>query len=151
SDELRSAWQTVRFAREAERENPRTLLRSRPKRQRADVSYEEILTRVDEGISHLRNLTRTLREATYNEWSWDERFRTVWVEIDQDVGYVVAEPDQSVESLYVRLRQLSKDMSDSENLPRIQWPTYGALISSLRHIIIIVDDVASARAARETD
>ena len=151
SDELRSAWQTVRFAREAELENPRTLLRSRPKRQRADVSYEEILTRVDEGISHLRNLTRTLRQATYNEGSWDERFRTGWVEIARDVGYAVADPDQSVEPLYDRLRQLSKDMSDSENLPKIQWPTYGALISSLRHIIIIVDDVASARAARETD
>src|SRR5699024_12850384 len=100
SDELRSAWQTVRFAREAERENPRTLLRSRPKRQRADVSYEEILTRVDEGISHLRNMTRTLREATYNEGSWDERFRTGWVEIARDVGYAVADPDQSVEPLY---------------------------------------------------
>lgn len=151
SEELHSAWQTVRFAREAERENPRTLLRSRPKRQQADVSYEEILTRVDEGISHLRNLTRTLRQATYNEGSWDEQFRTGWVEIARDVGYAVADPDQSVEPLYDRLTQLSSDMSDAENLPKIQWPTYGALISSLRHIMIIVDDVASAREARETD
>src|SRR5699024_12050737 len=149
--ELRSAWQTVRFAREAERENPRTLLRSRPKRQRADVSYEEILTRVDEGISHLRNLTRTLREATYNEGSWDERFRTGWVEIARDVGYAVADPDQSVEPRYERLRQLSKDMSDSENLPEIQWPTYGGLISSLRHIIVLVDAVGDAMRAVQTN
>ena len=28
------------------------------------------------------------------------------------------------------------------------WPTYGALISSLRHIVVIVDDVASAQSAR---
>lgn len=151
TDELRSAWQTVRFAREAERENPRTFLRSRPRRQRANVSYEEILTRVDEGISHLRNLTRTLREATYNEGEWDERFRTGWVEIARDVGYAVADPDQSVEPLYNRLTQLASDMSNAENLPKIQWPTYGALISSLRHIMIIVDDVASARSARQTD
>lgn len=150
SEELDSAWQTVRFARESERENPRKFLGRCNRRQQADVSYEEILTRVDEGISHLRNLTRTLREATYNEDSWDERFRTGWVEIARDVGYAVADPDESVEPLYDRLAKLASDMSDGENLPKIQWPTYGALISSLRHIVIIVDDVASARAARET-
>lgn len=151
SKELNSAWQTVRFARESERKNPRKLLLRRGKKMHEDVSYEEILTRVDEGISHLRNLTRTLREAAYTSGGWDERFRTGWVSVARDTGLAVADPDESVEPLYDRLRKLTSDMSEAENLPNIEWPTYGALIASLRHIIIIVDDVASARETRQTD
>src|SRR5699024_7489132 len=151
SKELNSAWQTVRFARESERKNPRKLLLRRGKKMHEDVSYEEILTRVDEGISHLRNLTRTLREAAYTSGGWDERFRTGWVSVARDTGLAVADPDESVEPLYDRLRKLTSDMSEAENLPNIEWQTYGGLIASLRHIISIVDDVASAREARQTD
>src|SRR5699024_1566892 len=151
SKELNSAWQTVRFPRESERKNPRKLLLRRGKKMNEDISNEEILTRVAEGISHLRNMTRTLSEDAYTAGGRDQRVRTGWVHVASDTGLAVADPDESVELLYDRLRKLTSDMSEAENLPNIEWPTYGALMASLRHIIIIVDDVASAREARQTD
>lgn len=152
SVELNSAWQTVRLARESQRSNPRKLrnVRRRHGEPQEEVTYEEILQRVDEGISHLRNLTRTLREASYEEGSWDEEFREGWVEIAHDTGVAIADPDATVESQFERISQLSRRMSEAKDLPNIQWPTYGALISSLRHIMVIVDDVASARSARQS-
>lgn len=149
-EELKSAWQMVRLARESERQNPRTLIKHRIRSRPDEISYEEILNRVDEGISHLRNLTRTLREASDSMSSWDRQFREGWVSIAHDTGVAVGDPDRSVEPLYNRLTKLSYDMSDTENLPNIEWPMYGALISSLRHIVTIVDDVASAREVRES-
>src|SRR5699024_421720 len=95
--------------------------------------------------------TRTLREAAYTSGGWDERFRTGWVSVARDTGLAVADPDESVEPLYDRLRKLTSDMSEAENLPIIEWPTYGALIASVRHVILVVGDVASAKEARQTD
>ena len=149
SEELNSAWQVVRLARESERGNPR-MLRWRNRRDLDRVSYEEILNRVDEGISHLRNLTRTLRESSYASGGWDERFRKGWVDIAQNVGVAIADPEGSVEEELDGLTKLTTEMSDAENLPNIEWPVYGSLIHSLRHIVIIVDDVASAQEARDT-
>lgn len=155
--ELNSAWGVVRFARESQLANPRR--RRRRQRRRAQpqldtdeqkVSYEEILSRIDEGISHLRNLTRTLREASYAEGAWDTHFRQRWVEIVRGTGEAVADPEGSVEPFYDRLDQLAADMSEADSLPDSAWPLYGALITSVRHIVIVVDDVASAREARET-
>lgn len=150
SEELNSAWQTVKLARESERQNPRSIRLRRKHQDPDEVSYEEILGRVDEGISHLRNLTRTLRDAPYDVGSWDEQFRERWVAVVRDAGVAIADPKQEVEPLLDRLSHLSSDMSTAENLPHIQWPTYGALISSLRHILAIVDDVASAQEVRES-
>lgn len=155
--QLDSAWTVVRFARESRRGNPRGFVRatrgSRALGQRRwqaqHASYEEILERSDEGISHLRNLARTLREAAYAQGAWDEKFREEWVAIVQDVGRAIADPDSEVEPLHDRLIALSARMSEGDELPPDFWPTYGALITSVRHIVVIVDDVASARAARE--
>lgn len=149
SSELNSAWQTVRLARESQRKNPRTIIGHRAGAHHDIVSYEEILDRVDEGISHLRNLTRTLREATYDSSDWDDQFREGWVTIAHDVGVAIADPEGSVEPKYEQLTELTSKMSDAEHLPHLNWPVYGALISSLRHIMLIVDDVASAREARQ--
>ena len=149
SEELNSAWQVVRLARESRRENPRAMARRRKQGKTDEVSYEEILKRVDEAISHLRNLTRTLREATYGPGAWDEKFRSSWVAIAYDVGSAVADPDDSVEPIHDRLTKLSTDMSETADLPAAEWPVYGALITSLRHIVVIVDDVASARESRD--
>lgn len=154
SEELDSAWRTVRFARESEKMNPRTRL-TVPSRTRrgpspaADASYEEILARVDEGISHLRHLARTLREATYDDGEWDSTFRERWVEIVRDAGRAIADPDTEVEPIHDRLTALAADVSEDGRLPRRSWPLYGSLIASMRHIAVIVDDVASAREARE--
>ncbi|MBF6842070.1 hypothetical protein HN289_20720, partial [Acinetobacter baumannii] len=76
SEELNSAWQSVKFARESQRANPRNRLRRKrnpsgealdSQTSPEDAGYENILQRVDEGISHLRHLTRTLREGSYED------------------------------------------------------------------------------------
>ena len=41
-------------------------------------------------------------------------------------------------------------MAGDDRMPATTWPTYGALIRSMQHIAVVVDDVASAREARET-
>ncbi|SMY03775.1 MULTISPECIES: aromatic acid exporter family protein [Brevibacterium] len=158
SQELNSAWQSVRFARESRRINPRIVLpRSSHRGHQVNAgpaepeSYESILKRVDEGISHLRNLARTLREASYAEGEWDTRFREQWTEIVADAGRSIADPDAEVEPVYDRLEKLAVDLSDDQLLPKASWPLYGSLITGLRHIVVIVDDVASAREARETE
>lgn len=158
SRELGSAWQEVHFARESERGNPRTRrpgdLFRRDRRTASDAadqaSYEEILARVEEGISHLRHLSRTLREGAYAEGEWDDRFRQRWVAVVRDAGRSIADPDAEVEPIADRLSTLALDLADNTELPRHSWPLYGSLIASMLHIAVIVDDVASARAARET-
>ncbi|MGC2942216.1 MULTISPECIES: FUSC family protein [unclassified Brevibacterium] len=160
SRELESAWQTVRFARESRRINPRTAVRLRSSRggrataESAEPAekegYESILLRVDEGISHLRNLARTLREASSSETEWNTWFREEWASIVADAGEAIADPDSEVEPIFDSLEQLSTDIAQAQTLPKTTWPLYGSLITSLRHIVVIVDDVASARRARES-
>lgn len=158
SQELSSAWTVVRFARESRRANPRGNLRSSLRtRQNLEqsswnaqgASDEEILERADEGVSHLRHLARTLREATYSDGRWDDRFRHRWVKILEGVGRAIADPDAEVERFHEDLTSLSAEMSEDDGLPRDFWPTYGSLITSTRHIVVIVDDITSAREARE--
>ncbi|MDN5910588.1 MAG: aromatic acid exporter family protein [Brevibacterium sp.] len=158
SQELNSAWQSVKFARESQRANPRNRLRRKrnpsgealdSQTSPEDASYENILQRVDEGISHLRHLTRTLREGSYEDGEWDTRFREQWTSIVRDAGRAIADPDAEVEPIFKRLEQLSVNMADDDGLPERSWPLYGSLIASMQHIAAIVDDVASAREARE--
>ncbi|GAA1137137.1 FUSC family protein [Nesterenkonia lutea] len=153
TQELNSAWTVVRFAKESRRANPRAHQRRRTLEQSSwsseEASYEEILERFDEGISHLRHLTRTLREATYSEGEWDQSFREGWARIVGDVGRAIADPDADVAHLHEDLTSLSTQMSENRALPGTSWPIYGSLITSVRHIVIVVDDVASARRARE--
>lgn len=156
-DAVQMAWRTVSFARESSRANPRRyihLLRSRKQgQQQADgqgetVDYEELLQRVDEGVTHLMDLTRTLRDASYAEGEWDAIFRERWVSIARDAGHVIADPDARVEPVKHRLDALAVRMSQEEQMPDDVWPLYGSLIMSMRHIAVVVDDVASAREAR---
>lgn len=158
SQELNSAWQSVKFARESQRANPRDRLRRKrtptgesqdSQTSPEDATYENILQRVDEGISHLRHLTRTLREGSYEDGEWDTRFREQWTSIVRDAGRAIADPDAEVEPIFKRLEQLSVNMADDDGLPERSWALYGSLIASMQHIAAIVDDVASARAARE--
>lgn len=157
--ELTSAWQTVHFARESSRMNPRghvDLLRMRrgwrhrpgPDEQ---VSYEEILSRVGEGISHLRHLARTVRTATYADDRWDDRFRQEWVRLVGDAGEAIQDPDAEVEPVYQRVQNLAEEFAGDRARLGADWPIYGSLLAGMRHIALIVDDVASARAAREGD
>lgn len=153
---LNSAWQSVRFARESSQFNPRRRLARRGRRGGHDgegagerVDYNEILLRVDEGISHLRHLARTLREATYAGSTWDTWFRRQWVGIVRDAGRVISDPDAEVEPIEDRINALASSSWKDRQPPEDEWPVYGSLITSIRHIAVVVDDVASARAARQ--
>ena len=152
-DMISSAWQSVRFARESSWGNPRSHAMPPLRRRRAEsrpADYREILERVDEGISHLRNLTRTLREASYAHGEWDRRFRTRWSAIVHDAGLAIADPDAEVEPIHDRLTELAVQMAEDGHMPADAWPVYGALIRAMQHIAVVVDDVASAREARDT-
>lgn len=156
--ELDSAWQIVRFARESARLNPRRHVPS-PRRNRdwrrqdphdvGRVGYEDILARVGEGVSHLRHLARTIREAKYAEGRWDEDFRARWVAILRDAGHAIKDPDVEVEPIHDRLDALASHVAGQRAAADDLWPFYGSLLTSLRHIAVVVDDVASAREARE--
>lgn len=156
-DELRSAWAVVRFARESRRMNPRRQgiglpgigSRGHPGAAADRASSEEILDRADEGVSHLRSLIRTLREAAGIEESWDPHFRDRWIEIVDQAGRAIADPDAEVEPLHEALEALSREVVQDRRLLTDLWPVYGSLLTSLRHIVVIVDDVTSARQARE--
>lgn len=142
SDELDSAWQTVRFARESQRGNPRryTPLFGKARHDHATVeqaSYEEILQRMDEGVSHLSHLARTLRETTSQQGAWDTGFRQEWVNILRQTGDAIADQDASVEPLFERLDTIAEKFSHQEALPARAWPVYGSLLTSLRQIIAI--------------
>ena len=157
SRELDSAWQTVRFARESRRVNPRTAIHAERRNRQSSAgeapekeSYENILLRADEGISHLRNLARTLRDASSAERDWDDEFREEWAAIVADAGRSIADPDAEVGPIFDRLEKLSASISQGRRLSTTSWPIYGSLITSLRHIVVIVDDVASARDTRES-
>lgn len=149
TDELNSAWQTVKLARESRRENPRRLLRRKLHDTDDDVDYLEVLTQIDEGISHLRNMTRTMRDATWSLSSWDDRFREGWVRVARDLGEAIANPDGDVKAQGQRLDQLVTEMSKAEKLPNIEWPVYGAMLSSLRHLVNIFSEVTSDRESRD--
>ena len=147
--ELNSAWQMVKLARESRRENPRRLLHRKFYEADDDIDYEQVLNHIDEGISHLRNMTRTMREATWEVSSWDEQFREGWVRIACDLGEAIADPDGDVAAQDEHLDELVATMSKADDLPNLQWPIYGALLASLRHIIRIFSDVTSDRESRE--
>lgn len=138
--ELRTAWQTVRFVRESQRMNPRHWFNQHVRADQ-NADYEKTLEQLGEGIPHLRHLARTLREPTYVDDLWDDEFRMQWAAIVTDVGTFIKDPAAHVEPIYDRLRKLSVD-SFNDGLPRRKWPIYGAFITSVRQIITAVDDVS---------
>lgn len=66
-----------------------------------------------------------------------------------DTARRIVEPDADVEPVVDRLDGLSRDMAAKGQLSETQWPVYGALITSLRNIALLIEDVASARENRE--
>ncbi len=142
--ELEDAWQLVRHARESSWWNPRRLVTH----EVGDAtSYEQVLLRLEDGIAQLRAMARTLDESTRTAQQWDERFRAPWIRLLAEVGRRVANPDADVKSARGRLDDLARDLS-SGDLPSLHWPVYGALISDLRNLVDMVDDVASTGPVR---
>ncbi|QGU06035.1 hypothetical protein COCCU_00335 [Corynebacterium occultum] len=152
--ELNSAWSSVRFARESRRINPRRRIRRRRGSPIADPvdapSWEQLLEKTKEGVSHLRAITHILHAATYAEGSWDTRFRKQWSAIAQDAGEAISDPEGETDSgaLRDRIDDLAHEMSRDEDLPSKLWPIYGSLLTGLRHIVSLVDEVRAARRAQ---
>ena len=138
-DELEGAWQLVRHARESSWWNPRRLV----SRNVGDATdYEQVLRRLEDGIAQLRAMAHTLDESTRTAQQWDERFRGPWIRLLAEIGHRVASPSADVNAVRGRLDDLTRDLS-GEDLPTLYWPVYGALISDLRNLVDMVDDVAS--------
>lgn len=141
-DDLDEAWGSVVSAQQSRRMNPRPQMRLLLRREdRTDgPNFESALAHADEGVSHLRHLARTLREATYAAGEWDTRFRREWSHLLEDAGRVIADPDCDVEPIDDRLVRLSERMAEDGAFPSQTWPLYGSLISSMRHIVRTVTD-----------
>lgn len=143
--DLDQTWRTVQFAKESRRRNPRLLLH-----RGAAENSEEVLFRLDESIAHLRHLARTLETASYSDSAWDKNFREQWAAVLRDTARRISHPDADVEPAADRLDQLARDMVSEGHLPEQEWPVYGALITALRNIALLIEDVASARENRDT-
>lgn len=145
-----SAWSTVRFARESRRANPRRL---RPQRRGGSgatgqsASNEATILRIDEGVSHLRHLVRTLHESTYSHGAWDEQFRARWSSIVRDMGNAIADPEATPESVRDRIGSLTRAMADDSGLPRDSWPVYGSLLTVTSHLSALIGESERERAA----
>jgi hypothetical protein len=145
--ELDHAWESVGYARESTRMNPR---RRAASLARGELSYEEILYRLEDGVAEARSMARTLRESTFAEQEWDNRFREPWLELLEAVGRRIQSPDADVGSLRDRIDALTRELSVGE-LAELHWPLYGALLTNLRNIVDVVDDVATTQSVRETN
>lgn len=133
-------WREVQFARESRRRNPRRLLRSgRPE------NLEDQLLRLDEGIAHLRHLTRILETDSYSESAWDDNFREQWAAALSDAAARISDPEAGEEPIADRLDRLARGLAKNNSLPEAQWPLYGALITAVRNISLMVEDVAAER------
>ena len=141
--QLKHAGFLVRTAQESRTWNPRRQLHPREQLE----SYPQVLERLEEGVSQTRNIARHVRESSRASHEWDPRFRERYIDLMEELGRRIADPDGDVAHLRCALDRLSKDLSD-ENLPGLLWPLYGALIASLQIIVEVVDDVATTRPVR---
>ncbi len=143
-ERLEHAWQLVRHARESSWWNPRRLV---SRRVGDPTEYEHVLRRLEDGVAQLRAMARTIDESTRTAQEWDEDFRLPWIDLVADLGRRVADPDADVATVRPRIDDLARRLSRGD-LPSLFWPLYGALISNLRNLTDVVDDVASARPVR---
>jgi Aromatic acid exporter family member 1 len=142
-DDLDHAWRLVRHAHESGWWNPRRRLSSAGD----PTQYEQVLQRLEEGIAQARSMARIVHESTRSAHEWDSRFRGPWVDLLDETGRRVANPDANVKPLHKQADDLTRELS-GEDLPGLLWPVYGALISNLINVIDIVDDVATSRPVR---
>lgn len=140
---LNRAWTLVRSAQESGTWNPRR--RRHP--DTAIQSYPQVLTRLEEGVSHLRSIARHLRESGRNAQEWDPRFRDSFIDLLAETGRRVADADSDVAELRESVLGLAVSLS-GEDLPGLLWTLYGALIANLLSIIDVVDDVATSDSVR---
>ncbi|WP_226346968.1 FUSC family protein [Agilicoccus flavus] len=132
----------VRLAGDSASWNPRA------RRRAAGGAARHSLDRLREAVSHLRHLVRVLDDATYAESRWDEEFRRRWVALVDECGRRLLDPAGDHHGIPMSLDELAVSLSRSD-LPTMHWPVYGSLITSLRQIAVVADDVAHDLAERE--
>ncbi|MGJ9422555.1 FUSC family protein [Aeromicrobium sp. CF3.5] len=142
--DLNRARRVIDHAQESQWWNPR---RSRVQESPTPASDRDLLIRLEEGVAQVRAMARVVRESTLAAEDWAPEFRDPWLRLLADLAERVADPDQEVASLRQQVNDLARDLS-SADLPGLYWPMYGALISSTRIVIDVVDDVASGRPVR---
>ncbi len=138
---LDAAQELLTFSQETQWGNPRR----RRSPHVGDVEQgTDTLTRLEDGVTQARAIARIVAESSTPPGQWDAEFRARWTELLREVGRRVAEPEPDVRSVRGDLRQLASDLS-IDDLPNREWPMYGALITALLGIVVIVDDVASVQ------
>ena len=137
----RAEW-LLDYSRESQWWNPR---RTRSPRVSDTKVGSEVLVRLEEGVAQARAIARTLEESVVNADEWDPRFKEPFLSLLDRVGLRVCDPDAELHSMREDVDALADDLS-SEDLSGLLWSLYGSLITSLRHIVTIVDDVASTMA-----
>ncbi len=142
--DLDRAWQLVHHAQESRWWNPR---RSRLQSTRTPASYRDVLIRLEEGVAQVRAIARVVHESTQAAQDWAPRFREPWLRLVAQLAERIADPELEVAPLRQQVDDLARDLSGAD-LPGLYWPMYGALISSTRIVIDVVDDVASSRPVR---
>jgi uncharacterized membrane protein YgaE (UPF0421/DUF939 family) len=142
--DLDHAWEVVGFARESTRLNPR---RRSARLSQGPLTYEHVLYRLEDGIAEARSIARTVRDATFAQHEWDPLFRERWPALLSAVGSTVANADAEVRALRDDVDALTRALSRSD-LPGLRWSVYGALITNLRNIVDVADDVTGAQEAR---
>lgn len=142
--DLNRAQRVIDHAQESQWWNPR---RSRVRDAPTPASDRDLLIRLEEGVAQVRAMARVVRESTQAAEDWAPQFRDPWLRLLADLAERVADPDLEIASLRRQVNDLARDLSGAD-LPGLYWPMYGALISSTRIVIEVVDDVASGRPVR---
>jgi len=140
------AGEEIDFARESQWAN----LRRRHGGRTLDVAAtQDRLVRLEEGVAHARSIARVVDGGAVDVDEWDEDFRRRWSDLTERLGTRLADPDGEVASLRSEVDRLAADLS-GDDLPTVHWPVYGALLTALRVIAVVVDDVASRPLAPAT-
>lgn len=128
----------LRHTRESQRWN---LRRSRSRRAGDPERAEVALWQLEDGVAQARAMARTIGESVAEAEEWDPRFREPWLALLDEVGATMADPDAGPQRFGARVDDLVRDLSH-EDLPGLLWSVYGDLLTSLRAVVRIVDDVA---------
>ena len=132
--------QLLRHSRDSQRWN----LRRRRSGSAGDPDRDEsVMHRLEEGVAQARAIARTVGDAVAEAAEWDPRFREPWLALLREAGTRMTDPDTGMADLVPRIDALVQDLS-REDLPGLLWPVYGDLLVSLRTMVVVVDDVASA-------
>ena len=137
----RAEW-LLEYSRESQWWNPR---RHRSSSVSDTERGSDVLVRLEEGVAQARAIARTLEESVIEAEDWDPRFRDPFLRLLDQVGRRISDPEAYLHSLREEIDALTNELS-AQDLPGLRWPLYGSLITSLRHVVTIVDDVASTLA-----